>query len=51
VRYFPSARREHRRLARPAGAELTAPPAELFDVLRGMPRTDDYAALDSLLRR
>ena len=30
---------------------LTAPPAELLAVLRGMPRTSDYAPLDSLLRR
>lgn len=30
---------------------LTAPPAELLAVLRDMPRTSDYAPLDSLLRR
>jgi len=31
--------------------KLTAPPAELRDVLHGMPRCEDYAPLDSLLRR
>ena len=30
---------------------LTAPPAELLAVLHAMPRTSDYAPLDSLLRR
>jgi acyl-CoA thioester hydrolase len=30
--------------------KLTAPPDELRDVLHGMPRTPDYAALESLLR-
>ena len=31
--------------------KLTAPPEELRTVLHGMPRTADFAALDSLLRR
>ena len=31
--------------------KLTAPPEELRTVLQGMPRTADFAALDSLLRR
>lgn len=31
--------------------KLTQPPEELRSVLHGMPRTPDFAALDSLLRR
>lgn len=31
--------------------KLTAPPGELLAVLQAMPRTADYAPLDSLLRR